>query len=242
MAATARRRVHVLRWDAGLAAFESDSILSRYPEVGDGTHPVIRKAAGLWGRQAAARWLAEHSDPMDMLIGEVPIVGNRFSEFVKVIPDELEPALSSEKTAFIYPIPTKEVRGRLEAIRRASFSNPQHPDEAKDAPPETMELAWQMTRAKAIELGLVQQRDVQDKDAYEPTIYRSFFDYLLQHRNALVIDVDRLVPSGRSAHDLDADISELIATPREVETAIAAVEAEGGAEQAIKDVEVWYLV
>lgn len=242
IAANAGRRVHVMRWDSGLAAFETDSVLAKYPEVGDGTHPVIRKAAGLWARQAIARWLADYPDPANMLIGEAPIIGNRFSELVQALPDDAEPALASEATAFIYPVPTKQVRAKLEANRRASFANPQHPDEARDAPPATMEQAWLLTRAKAVDLGLVRAVESEGQDEYDETTCERFFEHLLQHRNARAIKVDRLLSNGGSAHDLDADVTELIATPREVADAIAAVEAAMSAESAARDIENWHLV
>ena len=127
MAVAAGRRVKVIRWDAGLAAFEKDGILAKYPDVEDGSHPVIRKAAGRWGRQAVARWVAEHPDPAEMLIGEVPIIGNRYSEFVQTHLDEAEPAMTSGTTVFIYPIPTRDVRRKLEAIRRDDLCQPATP-------------------------------------------------------------------------------------------------------------------
>ena len=156
MAGATGRRVHLMRWDAGLTSFQTDEILARYPDVADGSHPIVRKAAGSWGRQAVSRWLDTHPDQADLLVGEVPIVGNRFSELVKVLPDEVEAALASQETAFVYPVPTRDMRGNLEALRRETFANPRHPDEAKDAPPATMELAWKLTCTKSIELGLVE--------------------------------------------------------------------------------------
>ncbi|WP_206040784.1 hypothetical protein [Roseobacter ponti] len=242
MAASAGRRVRIIRWDAGLAAFERDSILARYPDVADGSHPIIRKAAGLWARQALARWLSENRDPAEMLIGEVPIIGSRYSEFVQVIPDAAEPALASDTTVFFYPVPTGELREKLEAIRKATFANPQHPDEARDAPPEIMNLAWRLTREKAIELGLVTARAVGDQSSYDETTYRRFFDHLLRHRNARAIDIDTLYSVSGTAHDLEAGISELIATPGEVENAIADVELALTAGKVVREVENWYLV
>jgi hypothetical protein len=241
MAVAAGRRVHIMRWDAGLASFETDSILARYPDAEDGSHPVIRKAAGLWARQVLARWLAERLDPADMLIGEVPIIGNRYSEFVQVLPDSVEKTLASDDTAFFYPVPTREVRERLEAIRRTTYANPQHPDEARDAPPATMELAWQLTCEKAVGLGLASPKDIKAQSTYDESIYRRFFNHLLRHRTACAINIETLYPGGRSAHDLDESVSELVATPAEVADAIAAVEAAMSPEKAAQEVENWFL-
>jgi hypothetical protein len=234
------RRVHLIRWDAGLSSFQTDKILARYPDVADGSHPIIRKAAGLWGRQAVARWLDMHSDHSDVLIGEVPIVGNRFSELVNVLPDAVEASLASPATAFVYPVPTKDMRRKLEAIRRQTFANPKHPDEAKDAPPTTMNLAWKLTCTKSIELGLVQAREGQGTAAYDPALYRRFFDHLLEHRNAQALDVDMFYARSGSAHDIQGGISEIFATPREVADAIAAIAAVMDAEAAARAVENWY--
>ncbi|KIC47156.1 hypothetical protein RA28_05565 [Ruegeria sp. ANG-S4] len=234
------RGVHIMRWDTGLAAFQTEDLLARYPDVSDGTHPLIRKAAGLWGRRALARWLAENTDPTDMIVGEVPIIGNRFSEFIQAQPDQIEPALASEETTFIYPVPTKSLRANLEAIRRSTFANPKHPDEARDAPPSTMELAWRLTCAKAAELGLISEAD--SHSPYEEMIYVRFFEHLLQHRNSIRIGVDTIYSNAGSAHDLEASILELNASPDEVRCVVAEVEAAFNVEEATRDVENWYRV
>lgn len=229
-----------MRWDTGLAAFQTEDILESYPDVSDGTHPLVRRAAGLWGRRALARWLVENTDPTDMIVGEVPIIGNRFSEFIQVQPDQVEPTLASEETTFIYPVPTKSLRADLEAIRRSTFANPKHPDEARDAPPPTMELAWRLTCAKAVELGLVSKVDTHSP--YEEAIYVRFFEHLLQHRNAVRIAVDTIYSDAGSAHDLNANIMELSASPNEVQRAVAEVEAAFTVQEVVRDVENWYQV
>ncbi len=234
------RRVHIMRWDTGLAAFQTEDLLARYPDVSDGTHPLIRKAAGLWGRRALARWLAENTDPTDLIVGEVPIIGNRFSEFIQAQPDQVEPALASEETTFIYPVPTKSLRTNLEAFRRSTFANPKHPDEARDAPPSTMELAWRLTCAKAAELGLISEAD--SHSPYEEMVYVRFFEHLLQHRNAIRIGVDTIYSNAGSAHDLDANVLELSASSDEVKYAIAEVETTFTVEAAAREVENWYRV
>jgi len=234
------RRVHLIRWDAGLSSFQTDEILARYPNVEDGSHPVVRRAAGLWGRQAVARWLDTHPDPLDVLIGEVPIVGNRFSELVKVLPDEVEDALASETTIFVYPVPTKAMRTKLEATRRETFANPKHPHEANDAPPATMDLAWKLTCVKSIELGLLTSAESESLPTYDEVLYRRFFDHLLQNRNTQALKMNTFYASGGSAHDIQDDVSEISATPRDVADAISAIEAVMDAEAATRAVENWY--
>ncbi|MFD1196510.1 hypothetical protein ACFQ3C_17710 [Seohaeicola saemankumensis] len=236
------RCVHLIRWDAALASFQTDEILASYPDVADGSHPIVRRAAGLWGRQAVARWLEMHPDDADVLIGEVPIVGNRFSELVKVLSDEVEAALASETTTFVYSVPTKEIRSKLEAIRRETFSNPKHSHEANDAPPATMDLAWNLTCTKSIELGLLPSAEGESPRRYDEVLYRRFFDHLLRNRNAEALDVDTLYASSGSAHDIQGDIFEIFATPREVADAIAAIQADMDAEAATRAVENWHRI
>ena len=236
------RRVHLMRWDAGLTSFQKDEILARYPDVADGSHPIVRKAAGLWGRQAVARWRDMHTDDADLLVGEVPIIGNRFSELVNVLPDEVKAALASQETAFVYPVPNREIRAKLEALRRETFANPRHPDEAKDAPPATMDLAWMLTCTKSIELGLIQTAEGETTPAYDAVLYRRFFDHLLQNRNARARDVDMFYASSGSPHDIQGSLSEVFATPGEVTDAIAVIEAAMDPDTAAREVENWYIV
>ena len=113
-----------------------------------------------WGRTATSGFLAEYPDPNDILIGEAPIRGNMYSEFIQPYPDQAEQSLASQNSEFVYPVPTWDVREKLEVIRRATFANPQHPDEAKDARTSSREQACQLTCAKVIELGLVSAGEI----------------------------------------------------------------------------------
>ena len=242
LAAKAQRRVTILRWDSGLAAFQTAAILAKYPEIQSGSHPIIRRAMGHWGRQAVARWQSDYPDPREILICEVPIIGNRFSELVRPYQDATELALSAETTAFFYPVPTNELREKLEQIRIASFANPGHPDEANDAPPSTMEYAWRVTVTRAIDLGLIEARGHSSETPYDAAIYRLFFDHLLQHRNANALSIDRLFPIKTSAHNLAADVMELTASPKEVAEAFEAVENSMSAHEIAQAVDEWHLV
>ena len=238
----AGRRVHLLRWDFSLSAFLTEDNLAKYPQIDGTSNPIIRHAANIWGRQAVARWHATVREPDDMLIGEVPILGSRFSELVQTRPDDIETLLASKSVVFLFPLPSNRLRERLEAIRRASFANPRHPDEAKDAPPSTMEWAWRITRSKAIELGLVPAADIQSDAGYDSATSERFFEYLLQHRNAQALHVDELFPSESSAHDLDGNIVELFATPSEVADAIGLAKEAMNNGKTNRDLDNWHLV
>lgn len=56
-------------------------------------------------------------------------------------------------------------------------------------------------------------------------ICRRFPDYMLPHRNARELFVDRLCGGSGSAHRLDHCVPEKIATPGDIKNAIAAMEA-----------------
>ena len=75
LAASAGRSVHLLQWDVARPAFEASAAGRRYPLADGVTHPVIRKAAGLWARRALVAWDARHPDPRHLLVGETPFVG-----------------------------------------------------------------------------------------------------------------------------------------------------------------------
>jgi hypothetical protein len=242
IAKDAGRRVKMIRWDIALAPFQEERILAKYPDVVDGSHPIVRRAAGQWGRQTIARWLMENTDPTEIIIGEVPIVGNRYSEFVQTLPDQAEPALSSDSSAFFYPVPTPEVREKLKTIRRTTFAKPQHPHEAKDAPPATMDLAWRLTHEKALQLGLVVPDDVDAHGNYSEVVYKRFFDHLLQHRKSHALEVGAIYSRNGSAHDLESGVTELIATPTDAANAISDVEAIMSADDAALAVQEWYKV
>src|SRR5438045_3155926 len=77
------RTVDLLQWDVVRPAFESRAILARYPERDGASHPVLRKAAGRWVRNAVIRWHREHEGSSGILIGEVPLIGNRLVELAQ---------------------------------------------------------------------------------------------------------------------------------------------------------------
>jgi len=85
------RVVHLLQWDVARGAFETPDLLARYPEVNGITHAAIRKAVGLWAREAVWRWERAHGEARHLLIGETPLIGNRLIELAQRREDEVEP-------------------------------------------------------------------------------------------------------------------------------------------------------
>ncbi|MBM4434154.1 MAG: hypothetical protein FJ028_03405 [Chloroflexi bacterium] len=115
-AEAAGRAVTVLRWDASRLPFDRADVLARFPEAAGVTHPVIRFAAGAWARDALGRWDRE-AGPDDLIVGETPLLGNRFAELAQRRDDEVERLLASERTLFVLPVPTREVRARIAGAR-----------------------------------------------------------------------------------------------------------------------------
>ncbi|MFT5113330.1 MAG: hypothetical protein ACI8P9_002659 [Parasphingorhabdus sp.] len=242
LAADAGKRIHFLRWDIALAAFQEKSLLTKYPDTDGVTHPLIRKAAGLWSRRAIARWQLEFPGSEELLIGEFPISGNRFVELVQVMDDDVEPVLAGDSAVFFVPVPTNEVRRKLVAKRQASISNPQHSDETRDAPMSTLENVWRETRYLAGDLGLISVTEDSSSVDYDQTIYACFFQHLLQHRNNRVLAVEEMYAGVGSAHDFNVECCEIIASASEANECVSVLESTWNREEINRSVESWYNV
>src|SRR3954451_9037660 len=129
------RRVSLLQWDVARGPFETSELLARYPEIDGVTHAAIRKGAGLWARGAVGEWDRTHPDRQDILIGEVPLIGNRLIELVQQRSDEVEALLAGEGTLFLIPVPSREVRRAIEAARAREMAAPSHERELANALP-----------------------------------------------------------------------------------------------------------
>lgn len=241
MAHAAGRRIHLLQWDVTRAAFESAENLARYPEVDGVTHAAIRKGVGLWAREGVQQWHARHPNAENLLIGEVPLIGNRLIELAQKLPDIAEFLLASKEVRFVIPTPSRQVREVIEAARAASFAQPQHEKERADAAPTMLQAIWQELYALAQQLRLIVPDP--DKDAaptYDPMIYAGVYEYLLQHRHLQVLPIDTVLPKVSSVYELDIPIHELQATPEQVATIMAHMTANYTAETLAAAVDNWY--
>src|SRR5436309_14175621 len=135
LAGAAGRTVHLLQWDVARPVFEASPAGQRYPLADGVTHAVIRRAAGLWVRDALVDWNARYHDPEHLLVGEVPFVGNRFVELARRIDDRAEAMLTAASCRFAIAVPSGEVRRLLEAQRERRPRTPLHPRDREDAPP-----------------------------------------------------------------------------------------------------------
>jgi len=240
MAQEAGRMVHHLQWDTTRPAFETPEILAKYPEIDGVTHAMIRKAVGLWARQGVAEWDRSHNKPEHMLIGEVPLVGNRLMELVKVYDDDIEDILQAERTQFVIPVPSKAVRDVIEANRERTIAKPRHEKESNDAPPNVLRALWHDLYRLAGELGLIDS-DV-EQVPYSPDIYRSVYMHLLHYRNIQTLDIDTVLKPTGSAYEMDTIVRELCATPEQVTDIMTRLEREFTVDQVQAEVDRWYEV
>ena len=214
MADKAGRVVHLLQWDVTREAFQTPDIMRKYPEVDGVTHAAIRKAVGLWARAGVMRWHKEYSAEEHILIGELPLVGNRLVELVQIMDDEVESILASDNTHFLVPVPSVELRQHILSRRSNSISEPRHEREALDAPPVIVNLNWQQVRDMAGTLGLCDPGKTDTE--YDPEIYSRAYAYLLQHRHFNCLPVDEIFPVVSSVYELGVVKTELSASPSEV--------------------------
>lgn len=240
MAQEQGRKVHLLQWDAARPIFETSEMLVKYPAVDGATHAFIRKAVGLWTRERVHEWHEKYSTPEHILIGEVPLIGNRFMELAKPHEDDVETLLKDARTQFILPVPTKEVRQIIESKREKTIREPQHEKENEDAPPILLRALWQDVYQLASELDLI---DIPlENPSYMPEIYSAVYQHLLQHRNLITLTIDEVLKPAGSVYNLENIASELAATPKQVQAIVTQLENDFTLEQIEAEVNQWYKV
>lgn len=215
------RTVHRLQWDVARQPFERPEILSQYPQIEGSTHPVIRRAAGLWVRRAVAGWFEQHPDADHLLLIEAPLVGGRFIEVAQVHPDAAEPHLAARTSAFLVPVPSREVRAAIEAARRQEIADPRHARDAANAIPVLVDRLWQAVVAAARDLGLPACAE----EAYSPALYAALYGHVLRHRHLEPVPIDQVVRVSGSPHALETPTRELKPDDAEVPALMEAATA-----------------
>jgi len=234
----AGRTVHLLQWDVVRPAFVSSAIDARYPERDGVTHAVIRKAVGRWARGAVQRWDREH-DAAHILIGEVPLIGNRLLELAQVHADDAEPLLAGPDALFVTPVPSIAVRAAIERARGRTFANPAHPREAADAPPQLMQMAWQEVHLLAAAIGAAVPAF--DRQApFDPMAYTAVYRHLLRHRRALTLSVHTQLEPRKSVYALGVAAHELAPTAEEASAIVAQLERDYTVGEIEQDVARWF--
>ena len=233
------RNVYLLQWDVAQPSFVSQAILARYPEHDGAANPVVRKAIGRWVRKAVFRWHQEHARSSGMLIGEVPLIGNRFMELAQVHADDAEPLLAGPQTLFVTPVPSVPVRAAIEQARERTFANPAHPRESADAPPGVLQQLWLDTRALAVEIGAA--APVSDSLApFDPQTYAAVYRHLLRHRNAVTVRVNVQLEQNGSVYDHAVEATDIVPTGDEAAEILARLEREHTTAEIEADVARWF--
>jgi len=236
------RHIQLMQWDVARPAFEASSAGRRYPLANGVTHPVIRKAAGLWARRALSDWDRQNPGPENLLIGETPFVGNRFAELARPLDDAAEPLLGAASCRFAIAVPSAEVRRFLEAERERRAAHPLHPREREDAPPHVLRDLWRDLAGVASRLG-ISASALADETAgprraagaeggagdasipYDPVVYRRVYERILRHRHADVVDLDAILPTRElSVYDFAVAVPDLAPTEAEAVEFIREVE------------------
>jgi hypothetical protein len=238
LARAAGRTVHLLQWDVARPVFEATPAGRRYPLDDGVTHPLIRKAAGVWARRAVAAW--DRRQPSGhLLVGETPLVGNRFIELARPENDEAERSLRAPTCCFAVPVPSREVRALIEAERERRAVAPVHPREREDAPPHVLRALWHELAAAAI-------ADVEPAPAspgtappscppgarpdgpppWDPDVYARVYQRLLRHRRVELVAMGTRLPTARlSVYDFAAPPPDLVPEPGEAAAIIREAEA-----------------
>lgn len=221
------RAVHLLQWDVARRPFDTPAPLARYPEVEGITHAVLRKAAGLWARDAVAEWAAKHAGDGPLLAGETPLIGHRFVELVRPSADAAEPILAAGTTRFLVPVPTVEVRRAIEAARAATTASPRHDRERADAVPGVLRLLWGQLLDAAAQLAAERGESPPVDVGYDPDTYVAVYTEALRQRNWEPLPVEvALPPQSRSVYAVEAPAVDLAPSEAEAEAYVARVERE----------------
>ncbi len=237
LAGSTGRTIHLLQWDTARPVFEASQAGRAYPLADGVTHAVIRKAAGLWARDALVGWHERHREPEHLLVGETPFVGNRFVELAHRLDDRAEVLLAGPSCRFAVVTPSREVRRFLEAERERRAASPLHPREREDASPRVLRDLWRDLARVARALGMstasagpaaVGDGPAGDDDApapYDPLVYARVYERLLRYRNVEVVPLDVILPTDRlSVYDFAVAPVDLVPSEAEAEAFIREVE------------------
>jgi hypothetical protein len=238
IAQAAGRRVSLLQWDVARGPFETPEILARYPEIEGVTHAAIRKGAGLWARDAVLAWDRSHPDHHDVLIGEVPLIGNRLIELVQRQPDAVEGLLAGPDTVFVIPVPSREVRRAIESARAREMAAPTNERELANALPTLVQALWEEVARLARVLDVP---GGSGEAEFDPDVYAGVYERLLTHRHAERLDIASVLPVQASVYDALDTATDLVPSPDEVARVMAQIEARPAAEIE-REVADWYRV
>lgn len=203
------RETTVIQWDVARKAFESEELSALFP-MGDGVvHNGVKLCAGIWLKDVVSNWIRKHNPASDFLLIEAPLVGHRFIELMQIQEDqEIETFVSSEKMKVVVPIPSREVRVKIEESRKQQLK-----DDANSwmgAKPSVMLLIWKELCELANTLGM--EIDVSDQPPYDPEVYEFVFRKVLKNRHFIPLYIDEVyqvnIKDETELHDTGSLISD----------------------------------
>ncbi len=242
LAADEGRILHLLQWDMARPAFEAHPAAADYPVVNGVTHVLIRRAVGLWARQALVKWHEQYPDASHLLIGEAPFIGHRFIELAQRQPDAAEPYLTDPQCCFVIPVPSQAIRQLIEDRRQQRYESPLHQREVEDAPPHVLRALWQELVRVAPEFGLTTR--VAAVSPYDPKLYAQVYQSILRHRHCRVIPVEHELPTTAfTPYDFTIDKHDLIPSSGDVREALQVAQAQNPDLTALQaTIDQWYRV
>ncbi|PON11616.1 hypothetical protein C2W62_43890 [Candidatus Entotheonella serta] len=233
------REVWLLQWDMARPAFEASSAGARYPVINGVTQGVIRKAVGLWAREAMLSWHRSHPASRYLLLCETPFIGHRLIELARPADDAAEALLRHETSCFVLPVPSRKVRQAIEQRREERNISPQHPQEAEDAPPQVLQALWEELQRIAPRLGIEMPKE---ESAYNPEVYRRVYQAILRYRRCEVLAIETILPTDEmSPYQFAEQRRDLIPSTAQATHWIEVVERTYPDWKALQqELEVWY--
>lgn len=216
------RAVYLVRWDVVRRVFETHPAATHYSEVDGVTHPAIRWAAGLWVRDAVLHWHLHHPESANLLIGEAPLLGNRFVELAQPREDRTEDLLRAEATEFFVPVPSVTVRRGIQRSREEEARRPRHEQEQANAAPRLLNELWREVQRASEGHGLPGAQRGMD---YRPQTYAALYRRLLHARRHTVLRIDELLPVEVSAQELGTIAGELTPSQEEARQILSEVDS-----------------
>ena len=207
------------------------------------THGVIRKAAGLWARQAVVQWHQRYPEAGHLLIGETPFVGIASSNSHAGVRMPLShccrrPVSSCRCLPGLYGTSSK-----LNAS--AAASDHSMPRNAKTRPPRSC------VTSGASSLALLQRSVLRvalsastAEEPYDPALYQTVYQRLLTQRQVLVRPMDIILPTTTlSVYDFAVPRHDVVPTAEEVARFIGEVEQQYPNLNVLQqDIDRWYMI
>jgi len=197
-----KKEIEVIQWDIARKSFETEALAKIFPMKDGQVHAGVKLCAGRWLIAYLQNWHLRTLDYANkILLIEAPLVGNRFSELAHSQDNpELEKFLSSEQVQFVLPIPSREVRKKIEEDRAAQVS--ESATQWSGAKPSVMRQLWTDTLGIGRRLQLIDSID----GKYDPNNYKKIYTYILRHRNLRVLEVNQIfdvnIKDEKSLHSL----------------------------------------